>query len=382
MSPKRQFFNLAALALVVGVATAIAASTATGIARSTGKPVIGKPTTVPAQPFAGKRFTVSYKVMRAGTGVPLLSGRMVCDPSIAGVVVAHAESFKGGTARLSFVVPANAAGKLLTVKLTIKAGSQSATKVTTFQVQAASIPSLSVGDVTAAEGNSGSTTFSFPVTLSAAASQTVSVSYTTADGTAVAPSDYATARGTLTFQPGEKSKAIAVGVVGDMIMEQNELFTVTLSNPVNGTLTKGSATGTITNDDVAIPVTAGLYQGTEGNYVFLTVLPNRTVTGFRTNSLTEECQPGGVYMQGAVDWGTKYAYPIGNDGSFTAQGIWSGSEVYGETEYTNETWNVSGLFVTATSATGTFTLSDEINYKGTHYRCSTGPMKWSATLQK
>jgi Ca2+-binding RTX toxin-like protein len=46
-----------------------------------------------------------------------------------------------------------------------------------------------------------------------------------------------------------------VNVQGDTTVEANEAFTVTLSNPTNGaTLTTTTATGTITNDDVALPV--------------------------------------------------------------------------------------------------------------------------------
>lgn len=363
----RRAFTAASLIGLVGVLLAAAAATGSSLTQAPGKPVIGKPVTIPAQPQAGKPFTVAFKVTKANTGTVLMAGKMICDPSIAGKVITHVESFKRGTARLSFVVPADAGSKQLKVKLTIVAGKQSATKVVTFRVQAAPNPSVSIGDVTAAEGNTGTTTFSFPVSLSAAATQTVSVAYATTDGTAVAPSDYATATGTLAFQPGEKTKPITVSVVADTVMEPSETFTITLSKPLNATLAKGTATGTITNDDTAVPVTPGQYRSSEGNWVYLTVLPNRTVTGFRTNSLTENCQPGGIRLTGAVNWGTNRAYLIASDGSFKAQGIWSGSDKQGDVEWTNESWQVSGLFITPTSASGTFALSDEINYGGTHY---------------
>ena len=97
------------------------------------KPLIGAPATTPARAVAGKRFTVSFPVTRSDTGKPLASGTMTCDPSVSGKVIQHAESFGNGTARLSFVIPKTAKGKLLTVKLTIKAGG-SATKIATFRV--------------------------------------------------------------------------------------------------------------------------------------------------------------------------------------------------------------------------------------------------------
>ena len=136
-------------------------------------------------------------------------------------MIRHRSRSKGGTARLAFVVPANAAGDLLKVKVTIKAGRQSATKVATFRVQERPKPSLSIGDASAPEGNAGTTTPSFPVTLSAPSTQTVSVSYGTADGTATAGGDYTTASGTLTFSPGETAKTIIVAVVGDTAVEQD-----------------------------------------------------------------------------------------------------------------------------------------------------------------
>jgi hypothetical protein len=378
MSPKRPFLNLVALALVVGGATAVTASTATGTAPA--KPVIGKPVAQPSQAAAGKRFAVSFRVTRAGTSTPFTAGKMTVDASIAGQEVAHAASFRGGTVRLSLVVPADAAGKTLKVKVTIKVGGKTVTRVATFRIQGAPTPSLSIGDLTGAEGNAGTTTFSFTVTLSAASTKTVTVDYATADGTATAPSDYAAASGKLTFQPGEKVKTIPVGVVGDLAIEPDETFTVTLSNASGATIAKATATGTITNDDTASPVTAGGYKGAtqEGNFVFFSVLPSRMITGFRVNNVSEDC--GGGKVSGSVSWGT-LAFPIASNGSFTAQGSWTGSDKQGDVEWTSETWQITGLFATATTATGTLSMSDELNYQGAHYRCSSGTVTWSATFQ-
>jgi hypothetical protein len=111
--------------------------------------------------------------------------------------------------------------------------------------------SLSIGDITAPEGNSGTTTFSFPVTLSSPASSIVTVDYETHDGTATASSDFTFASGTLTFNPGDQTKQIAVQVIGDTVTEPDETFTVVLSNPTNATIAKSTGIGTILNDDVA-----------------------------------------------------------------------------------------------------------------------------------
>jgi hypothetical protein len=44
--------------------------------------------------IAGKRFTVAFRVTRSDNGAALTVGRMICDPSIQGKVLAHAEQFK------------------------------------------------------------------------------------------------------------------------------------------------------------------------------------------------------------------------------------------------------------------------------------------------
>ena len=84
--------------------------------------------------------------------------------------------------------------------MAIKDGKTSATRVATFHVQGP--PSVSIGDSSVTEGDTGTTTMSFPVTLSAASAQPVSVTYATADGTATAPSDYASSERHADLQPG------------------------------------------------------------------------------------------------------------------------------------------------------------------------------------
>jgi len=112
-----------------------------------------------------------------------------------------------------------------------------------------SLPSVSINDVTVTEGNSGTTNAVFTVTLSAASSQTVTVNYSTANGTATAGSDYVALLGNLTFNPGETSKPIRVLVNGDPTPEPNENFFVNLTNSTNAVIVIGQGMGTIVNDD-------------------------------------------------------------------------------------------------------------------------------------
>ena len=74
------------------------------------------------------------------------------------------------------------------------------------------LPTVSIGDATVTEGNSGTKSFSFVVSLSGASTQTVTVPYATADGTATAGSDYTSTSGTLTFTPGQTSQTVSVAV--------------------------------------------------------------------------------------------------------------------------------------------------------------------------
>jgi len=110
-------------------------------------------------------------------------------------------------------------------------------------------PTLSIGDASTSEGNSGTKGLSFPVTLSAASTSAVTVSFATANGSATAGSDYVAQSGSLTFAAGETTKTIAVVVNGDTTVEPNETFLVSLSGTSGATLADGQATGTIVNDD-------------------------------------------------------------------------------------------------------------------------------------
>jgi hypothetical protein len=121
--------------------------------------------------------------------------------------------------------------------------------VLTINENQQTIPGLSVSDESLVEGNSGTTTFAFNVTLSTASAQNVTVDFATADGTAVSGSDYQSLNGSLTFSPGETSKTVNVLVNGDTQNEPDETFLVQLSNPANATLTKAQGAATITNDD-------------------------------------------------------------------------------------------------------------------------------------
>jgi chitinase len=115
---------------------------------------------------------------------------------------------------------------------------------------APSLPGLSVSDAQVVEGDSGTANLVFTVTLSAAASREVSVSYTTLAGSARPGEDFASAVGTVTFAPGERSKSFSVQVLADRVSELTETMTVQLSAARGATILDGTATGTIRDNDV------------------------------------------------------------------------------------------------------------------------------------
>ena len=106
---------------------------------------------------------------------------------------------------------------------------------------------ISVSDARVEEG--AGAVLAFAVTLSRAASEAVTVDYTTSDGSAQAGVDYTRASGTLTFEAGESSQTINVAVLDDSHDEGEETLTLRLSNPSEGRLTDAEATGTIENTD-------------------------------------------------------------------------------------------------------------------------------------
>ena len=150
------------------------------------------------------------------------------------------------------------------------------------------LPSLSVGDATIVEGTGGTTPMTYTVTLAPASGQTVTVGYSTADGTATTPGDYQPSSGTLTFAPGQTSKTVTVLVQADGAFEPSETLTLGLSSPTGATI-GGSGTGTIDDDDDAISIAdAAVTEGNSGtaNAVFAVRLgaasPNTITVDYST----------------------------------------------------------------------------------------------------
>jgi hypothetical protein len=125
-------------------------------------------------------------------------------------------------------------------------------------------PLIWISDVTVTEGNSGTVAATFNVTLSAAYTQTVTVQYATANGSAIAGDDYVATSGTVTFAPGATSQPVTVLVNGDRVGEYGESFGLKLTGAVNAFIADTQGSATIVDDEPRISIDYSTTV-TEGN---------------------------------------------------------------------------------------------------------------------
>jgi predicted extracellular nuclease len=215
--------------------------------------------------------------------------------------------------------------------------------------------SLSVADVSIAEGDSGTTPGTFTVTRSGGVSGTITADYTidlpggagNADGTDVS----ATLTGSLTFLEGETSKAIAFTINGDRTVETDETFTVTLSNVVGGGVTDGTGAATITNDDVAGSVSVAdvtLFEGDSGQTMATITL---TRTGGSGDFTVDYATSDGSATTADVDYDATSGTAIFTGGATT---VTFDVPVNGDTNFESD----EAFTITLSNATGGATIGD------------------------
>jgi beta-glucanase (GH16 family) len=122
---------------------------------------------------------------------------------------------------------------------------------------------VSIDDITMNEGNGGTSTMEFTITLSTALSQEASVKVTSKDGFAKAGEDYQAVNQVVIFKAGEKTKKLSVAVVADDIKEGIDEFQLQLTDAVNCNIFDGIGLGVINNDDTRILVTDAGYTTPE-----------------------------------------------------------------------------------------------------------------------
>ncbi len=236
---------------------------------------------------------------------------------------------------------------------------------------AATVPVLSIAATSAsqAEGNSGSTAFTFTVTRSGSTVGSSTVNWAVAGGSASA-SDFTGGvlpGGTLTFAAGETSRLITINVAGDTQIEADEDFKVVLSAPTGATLGTTAALGTIRNDDIlptlAIAATsASKAEGNSGTTPFtFTVTRTGTTTAASTvnwavsgGTATAADFTGGVLPGGSI------SFAVGETSKTVTVNVAGDALVEA-----NETFNVvlsgaSGATLGTASAAGTILNDDTL----------------------
>ena len=115
---------------------------------------------------------------------------------------------------------------------------------------AVSAPTLSVSDVGVAEGDAGVTVARFPLTLAGGpVSEDVRVTIELAGGDATAGQDYLSPPATATIPRGQTSVLVDVPILGDSADEPNETFEFRLTAATAAAIGRGTALGTIGDDD-------------------------------------------------------------------------------------------------------------------------------------
>jgi hypothetical protein len=247
-----------------------------------------------------------------------------------------------------------------TVKISPTSGANAGTHATaTGTILNDDLPIVEALNYTSAEGNAGTTAFTFTVYLSAASNQTVTVNYATSDGTATAGSDYQAASGTLTFAPGQTSQNVTVYVNGDTTDEPDEYFYFNLSGAVNATIYSLPGHGIILNDDLTVsvsdaaPVVEGNSGTTPANFTISLSAPSTHVVtvGYYTSGGTATSGSDYVMTNGQITF---------NPGQTSATVT---VPVLGDLNYEgNETFNLylsQPTNVSLSRAVGTGTIIDD-----------------------
>jgi hypothetical protein len=168
-------------------------------------------------------------------------------------------------------------------------------------------PTLAVNNVALAEGDSGNPLATFTVSLSQAATVPVTYSISTAPSSAVAGSDYLTTSLTgQTIPAGQLSKSFAVPLVGDTVVEPNELFYVNLGTASGASILDKQGDATVLNDDgpTLSVANASVSEGSSGtklvNVVVSLSKPAAGPVTYRISTGTGTAQAGSDFVAASL----------------------------------------------------------------------------------
>lgn len=126
------------------------------------------------------------------------------------------------------------------------------------------LPRVLSANVNIPEGNTNDNNLiNLTVRLNRAYPLPVTVRYTTMDSTAIDGSDYQSVSGTIIFNPEDTLEIINIPVIGDGIVEGNEIIKLVLDQPVNATVAAANYRINLTNDDSYPTINAIAANATE-----------------------------------------------------------------------------------------------------------------------
>ena len=138
-------------------------------------------------------------------------------------------------------------------------------------------PGVSISDAWAKESDGG---MGFRISLNKASESTVSVSFATEDGTAVAGEDYTRTTRTVEFSVGETSRTVTVPIIDDDVSEQNETMIVRLSDIKGAYFIDEQAQGTIVDTEHTLTVSDASGSESVGRMEFTLTLDKKFPRAF------------------------------------------------------------------------------------------------------
>ena len=233
------------------------------------------------------------------------------------------------------------------------------------------LPSLSIADASITEGDEGTKTMEFTLSLDKAPDSEVRVDFATEDMSANAGSDYESKNGTIVFNAGETVKKIKITVLSDTYVESDEAFKVLLSNVSGAVLSDGEAIGKIINDDSQNPNIVDVEPNNDcSTRILLSSLDNsQTTVNFKTSGTIRPNSEG----EGS-EGRDYYHFTAGSNGSVTItltadKPMWFAISDKGcFTPWVDSTrWNIQRGVTSNVTKTFTVQKGDDINILALSY---------------
>ena len=221
----------------------------------------GTPATRPGRPVIGtiaagnRKLTVPWTAPSSNGGAEIRAYHLVYGVAGTGAWTRVDNAWTPGSGDLEYTLTNLANGTTYDIRVQ----AENARGLGGWSQAATATPAwlVSIADASVTEGDSGTATLDFTVSLNDTGTTNVTVEFATSDDSdtsehaAEAGADYTAASGTLTIDAGDLAATASVTILADKLDEHDEVFSVTLSAPTGAVLDAGRAvaTGTIVDDD-------------------------------------------------------------------------------------------------------------------------------------